>query len=79
MRAFPDGDVPGQSASFNRQWAALRAFVAQVFAGHVKDPCPSAMYFGGTMDPQRGAMVPARCSAPTANGFYAVATRKGRL
>lgn len=78
VRAYPDGDVPGEGARFNRQWAALRAFVGQVFAGRVKDPCPNAKYFGGTMDPPTGAMVPAHCAAPTANGFYAVASRRHR-
>ncbi len=75
IRAYPDGDVPGQSARFNRQWAALRVFVAQVFAGRVKDPCPNAKYFGGTMDSPVGAMVPAKCAGLMSNTFYSVRAR----
>lgn len=73
IRTYPDGDVPGKSASFNRKWAVLRAFVRRVLAGEVRDPCPGAVYFGGKMDSPHGRMVPAKCAGSTANTFYALA------
>jgi hypothetical protein len=73
VRAFPWGDVPGQGARFNARWSTLRAFVAAFDGGAVADPCPNAEHWGGRgIDPPRGRMVPARCSAATANTFYAV-------
>lgn len=73
VATFPWGDVPGKSEAFNRRWAALRRFVERAAHGEVRDPCPGARWWGGTMDPPRGRMVPARCLRETSNTFYTVA------
>jgi hypothetical protein len=72
VREFPWGDVPGKSAVFNRRWQRLRELVVEVASGQRPDPCPRAEHWGGKMDQPRGRMVPARCSASTANTFFAV-------
>jgi hypothetical protein len=72
VREFPWGDIPGKSAAFNRRWQRLRELVVEVASGQRPDPCPRAEHWGGKMDHPRGRMVPARCSASTANTFYAV-------
>ncbi len=69
---YPWADVDGQGPAWNARWAELRGFVVRVMHGDVPDPCPNAVHWGGTMDIPHGRMVPARCSARTANTFYAL-------
>lgn len=72
VRVFPDADVDGMGAVWNMRWARLRELAREVVAGEHADPCPAAIHWGGTIDPPRGSMVPARCMGDTANVFYAV-------
>jgi hypothetical protein len=76
VRAYPWGDVPGKSATWNRRWEQLRNLVVEVASGQHEDPCPRAEHWGGKMDKPRGRMVKARCAASTANTFYAVTKAK---
>lgn len=55
-------------------WHRVRAYAERIADGLVRDPCRGAVHWGGTMDKPRGRMVPARCSAPTRNTFYALAS-----
>jgi hypothetical protein len=38
VRAWPDGDIAGESAATNAAWSKLRAFVERVLRGEVPDP-----------------------------------------
>jgi hypothetical protein len=75
ISAYPWGDVPGKSESFNQRWARLRELVQALAEGHHRDPCPHAMHWGGHMDHPQGRMIPARCVVKTANIFYALKRR----
>ena len=46
--------------------------------GELRDTCPRAQHWGGTMDVPQGRMVPVKCRARTANTFYAVAASDAR-
>lgn len=72
VRQFVWGDVAGHSQRWNDRWARLRALALRIVQRDYDDPCPSAMHWGGTMDPPRRGMIRARCARPTANTFYAV-------
>lgn len=80
---YPDADVTGKPASFNRRWAALRAYAERIVNGEIADPC-GATHWGSRVlsnDVARaeravreGRWVPARCSK-TKNAFYAEVRR----
>ena len=75
VSAFPWGDVPGKTESFNRRWQDLRDLVVEFTEGAHEDPCPNAEHWGGSMDHPQGRMIRARCAASTANTFYAIGAR----
>jgi hypothetical protein len=75
VSAFPWGDVPGKTESFNRRWQDLRDLVVQFTEGAHEDPCPNAEHWGGSMDHPQGRMIRARCAVTTANTFYAIGAR----
>ncbi len=81
IREYPDGDVPGKNAVFNRRWAALRKYVRRVLAGEVRSPCRGADHWGARDRRLRDHVIAARavsegrwvhavCSTFTANAFY---------
>jgi len=74
VATYPDADVPGKSARFNREWAALREHARRLVAGDVPDNCPEALHWGGVTDLPREGMVLAVCAGQgaTANRLYAV-------
>jgi hypothetical protein len=72
VRGYLDATVASKGKRWNAQWATLRTLARELCDGRHPDPCPAARHWGGTMDPPRGGMVPARCAAATANTFYAV-------
>jgi len=54
----------------------LVELAGRLLAGELADPCPRALHWGGRgIDAPHGRMVPAACSQPTANRFYALARR----
>ena len=72
VREYANEDVASKGRKWNTRWARLRTLSFELCEGRHPDPCPAARHWGGTMDPPRGGMIPARCAAATANTFYAV-------
>jgi len=65
---------PVDRASWHRHqplWLKIRARIGAWAAGKVRNPCPTAVHFGGAMDAPHGALVPARC-AGALNRFWTV-------
>lgn len=54
-----------------RRWDRVRKLVTDWGRGRVKDPCPSAVHFGGEMDVPQGHWIPVSCGK-TRNIFYEV-------
>jgi hypothetical protein len=71
IRALPWGPIPGP---YEMRWARVLKLVQAWGQGNVKDPCPSAMHWGGTMDRPSRRWSPVSCGM-TRNIFY---TRKAR-
>jgi hypothetical protein len=62
------------------RWDRVRKLVTDWGRGRVKDPCPRAIHWGGTMDRPTATMSPVNCG-PTRNIFYRVraGARTGRI
>lgn len=82
VRAYPWGNHPGKSESWNRRWQRLRDHATRIVAGEVADPC-GADHFGARdipVDVERaerairaGKWARIRCG--TKNAMYRVVTR----
>jgi len=72
IRALPWGPFPGP---YEQRWARVQKLVKGWGAGLVKDPCPLAMHWGGTMDRPSRRWSPISCGL-TRNIFY---THKDRI
>ena len=70
--SVPKDAKPRTLSVIGDRWTLLLAFVHEVLAGLVKDPCPTAIGWAGTMDTLPAHTRRARCSQPTANRFYAL-------
>jgi hypothetical protein len=66
VRALPWGPLPGP---YGTRWDRIQKLVRAWGAGQVKDPCPSAMHWGGAMDRPSRSMSPISCGL-TRNIFY---------
>lgn len=53
------------------KWLKIHARIGAWARGEVPDPCPTAVHFGGGMDPPQGTMVPAVCIGSVSR-FWAV-------
>ena len=60
-------------AKHRRKWLAIRDRIGAWARGEVRNPCPTAVHFGGHMDPVRAGTMPAAC-AGSVNRFW---KRKG--
>ena len=58
-----------------KRWKNARKLVDDWQAGRVKDPCPKALHWGGTMDKPAGHWYPVSCGR-TRNIFYGIKTRQ---
>lgn len=58
------------------RWDRVRAWVHSWARGEVRDPCPKAMHWGGTMDTPRLGWFPVDCGR-TRNIFYTVGPMVG--
>lgn len=72
---FTWSDMPDRGTQWNREWAALRELVKRIDAGEVRNPCPGAEHWGGTMDTPRARMIRVECRPETANTFYRLGPR----
>ncbi len=72
IRALPWGPFAG---AYEHRWARVQKLVHGWGAGLVKDPCPLAMHWGGTMDRPSRRWSPVSCGL-TRNIFY---THKYRI
>jgi hypothetical protein len=72
IRAFPWGDLSGESESFQRSWMRLRMYALTLLLGVVPDPCPKAIHWGGRSDPQPAGFVEVECSRPVQNRMYRI-------
>ncbi len=72
VRSLPWGPIEGPYAP---RWARIQQLVRAWGAGKVKDPCPSAVHWGGAMDRPTSSMSPISCGL-TRNIFY---TRRERV
>ncbi len=66
IRALPWGPMPGP---YSQRWERIQKLVRAWGAGEVKDPCPSAVHWGGAMDRPSRSMSPISCGL-TRNIFY---------
>jgi hypothetical protein len=81
VQALPWGDPVGKAvgpyryAQNARRWARVRQRVDAWASGKFRDPCPTALHWGGTMDVPYSNWRPARCGA-TKNIFYTIGRRR---
>lgn len=68
VQQLPWGPMPGP---YERRWDRVRRTVRHWGEGRVKDPCPNAMHWGGTMDRPSGHWRPVNCGQ-TRNIFYEI-------
>jgi hypothetical protein len=73
IRSLPWGPLPG--APYEQRWNRVQKLVRAFSEGMVKDPCPLAMHWGGTMDRPAQSWHPVSCGL-TRNIFY---THRERL
>jgi hypothetical protein len=73
IRSLPWGPLPG--APYEQRWNRVQKLVRAFGEGRVKDPCPLAMHWGGTMDRPAQSWHPVSCGM-TRNIFY---THRERL
>jgi hypothetical protein len=72
IRSLPWGPMPGP---YEQRWNRVQKLVRAFAEGMVKDPCPLAMHWGGTMDRPAMSWHPVSCGL-TRNIFY---THRERL
>jgi hypothetical protein len=79
IRNLPWGDpLPGSpyaTKNLTKRWSNARKLVTDWQAGRVKDPCPRALHWGGTMDTPKYNWHPVSCGR-TRNIFYTVQRTK---
>lgn len=66
IRNLPWGPMPG---AYEQRWNRVQKLVSAFSEGKVKDPCPLAMHWGGTMDRPAQSWHPVSCGL-TRNIFY---------
>ena len=66
IRALPWGPMPGL---YEQRWNRVQKLVRAFAEGKVKDPCPLAMHWGGTMDRPARSWHPVSCGL-TRNIIY---------
>jgi hypothetical protein len=72
IRALPWGPLPRKAGNWGgKRWDKVRQWAERWNAGEVRDPCPAALQWGGTMDKPAGHWAPVNCGR-TNNIFYAV-------
>jgi hypothetical protein len=70
VRALPWGDLTGDDqAKYGKRWSRVRQLVSAWGEGQVKNPCPDAEHWGGTMDRPGRNWAPVTCGL-TKNIFY---------
>ncbi len=74
IKALPWGPMPGP---YQQRWGRVQKLVKAWGAGRVKDPCPRALHWGGTMDRPSKRWSPVSCGM-TRNIFYTRTLRKPR-
>lgn len=67
IQALSWGEAPGRWGG--RRWLRVQAWVERWAAGEVRDPCPQALQWGGTMDRPAAHWRPVNCGR-TRNIFY---------
>ena len=72
IRALPWGPLPRKVGNWGgKRWDTVQRLVEKWGAGRVKNPCPNALHWGGTMDKPAGHWSPVSCGY-TNNIFYTV-------
>jgi hypothetical protein len=66
VQSLPWGPMPGP---YEQRWDRVRRLVTAWGEGRVKDPCPKALHWGGTMDRPSRRWSPISCGM-TRNIFY---------
>ena len=74
IRSLPWGPLPGQ---YEQRWSRVQKLVRAWGEGLIKDPCPQAMHWGGTMDRPARSWHPVSCGL-TRNIFYTYRDRMVR-
>ena len=78
IRALPWGPLPRKGGNWGgKRWDKVRQWTERWNAGEVRDPCPAALQWGGTMDRPAGHWAPVNCGR-THNIFYAVDDPRSR-
>lgn len=77
VRALPWGPLSGVLKRYTKRWFSVMNLVVDWGLGNIRDPCRSAISWGGTMDPPGERLRPVDCGR-TANTFYALRRRKAQ-
>jgi hypothetical protein len=62
VKILPWGAAPFWPAKWNARWAKIRELVMLFFEGRTRDPCKTALYWGGPMDVPAPYMRPVSCA-----------------